>query len=197
MKKVKLKINFSGYYNDKRESFDGGLAEILDHIKSKKLKNAIVRLDVGKKNEITWEEEAVFCPELSIKNIEYQIIEGSFKKFIANVECSPLSAKSLIKVLVKMAALGNGGHSYSILINDDSFGFDGDGSDHISSINDIDMCREIYSNTYKQSEIYTKGLEGEESSEMNESTSPIKITKNDIEIMVNEAINKIFKNDIL
>lgn len=197
MKKVKLKIKFSGYYNDKRQSFDGGLVEILEYIKSKKLKNAVVRLDVGKKNEITWEEEAVFCPELSIKNIGYQIIEGTFKKFIANVECSPLSAKSLIKVLVKMAKLGNGGHSYSILINDDSFGFDGDGSDHISSINDIDMCSEIYSNTYKQSDIYNKGLEGEETSEMNESTSPIKITKNDIEIMVNEAINKIFKKDII
>lgn len=197
MKKVKLEIRFSGYYNDKQQSFDGGLVEILEYIKGKKLKNAIVRLDVDKKNEITWEEEAVFCPELSIKNIGYKIIEGTFKKFIANVECSPLSAKSLIKVLVKMAKLGNGGHSYSILINDDSFGFDGDGADHISSINGIDMCSEIYSNTYKQSDIYKKGLEGEETSEINESASPIKITKNDIEIMVNETINKIFQKDIL
>ena len=197
MKKVKLEIKFDGYYNEKQQSFDGGLVEILEHIKGKKLKNAIVRLDVGKKNEITWEEEAVFCPELSIKNIGYKIIEGTFKKFIANVECSPLSAKSLIKVLVKMAALGNGGHSYSILINDDSFGFDGDGADHISSINGIDMCSEIYSNTYKQSDIYKKGLDGEETSEINESASPIKITKNDIEIMVNETINKIFQKDIL
>jgi hypothetical protein len=197
MKKVKLEIRFSGYYNEKQQSFDGGLVEILEHIKGKKLKNAIVRLDVGKKNEITWEEEAVFCPELSIKNIGYKIIEGTFKKFIANVECSPLSAKSLIKVLVKMAELGNGGHSYSILINDDSFGFDGDGSDHISSINGIDMCREIYSNTYKQSEIYTKGLEGEESSEMNESISPIKITNEDIKQMVAETIKKLSQKDIL
>ena len=197
MKKVKLEIRFSGYYNEKQQSFDGGLVEILEHIKGKKLKNAIVRLDVGKKNEITWEEEAVFCPELSIKNIGYKIIEGTFKKFIANVECSPLSAKSLIKVLVKMAAWGNGGHSYSILINDDSFGFDGDGSDHISSINGIDMCREIYSNTYKQSEIYTKGLEGEESSEMNESISPIKITNEDIKQMVTETIKKLSQKDIL
>lgn len=197
MKKVKLEIKFSGYYNDKHQSFDGGLVEILEYIKGKKLKNAIVRLDVGKKNEITWEEEAVFCPELSIKNIGYKIIEGTFKKFIANVECSPLSAKSLIKVLVKMAALGNGGHSYSILINDDSFGFDGDGSDHISSINGIDMCSEIYSSAYKQSDIYNKGLEGEETSEMNESASSIKITKNDIKFMVNEAINKILQKDIM
>lgn len=186
MKKVKLEIEFRGYYNDKQQSFDGGLVEILDYIKGKKIKNAIVRLDVGKKNEITWEEEAVFCPELSIKNIEYKIIEGNFRKFIANVECSPLSAKSLIKVLVKMAALGNGGHSYSILINDDSFGFDGDGSDHISSINGIDMCSEIYSNTYKQSDIYKKGLEGDEN--VNES---IKITKDDIMEMVEESIKKI------
>ena len=186
MKKVKVEIKFSGYYNDKQQSFEGGLVEILEYIKGKKLKNAVVRLDVGKKNEITWEEEAVFCPELSIKNIGYKIIEGTFKKFIANVECSPLSAKSLIKVLVKMAALGNCGHSYSILINDDSFGFDGDGSDHISSINGIDMCSEIYSNTYKQSDIYKKGLEGDEN--VNET---IKITKDDIMEMVEKSIKKI------
>ena len=186
MKKVKVEIKFSGYYNDKQQSFEGGLVEILEYIKGKKLKNAVVRLDVGKKNEITWEEEAVFCPELSIKNIGYKIIEGTFKKFIANVECSPLSAKSLIKVLVKMAELGNGGHSYSILINDDSFGFDGDGSDHISSINGIDMCSEIYSNTYKQSDIYKKGLEGDEN--VNET---IKITKDDIMEMVEKSIKKI------
>ena len=186
MKKVKVEIKFSGYYNDKQQSFEGGLVEILEYIKGKKLKNAVVRLDVGKKNEITWEEEAVFCPELSIKNIGYKIIEGTFKKFIANVECSPLSAKSLIKVLVKMAALGNCGHSYSILINDDSFGFDGDGSDHISSINGIDMCSEIYSNTYKQSDIYKKGLEGDKN--VNET---IKITKDDIMEMVEKSIKKI------
>lgn len=186
MKKVKVEIKFSGYYNDKQQSFEGGLVEILEYIKGKKLKNAVVRLDVGKKNEITWEEEAVFCPELSIKNIGYKIIEGTFKKFIANVECSPLSAKSLIKVLVKMAALGNCGHSYSILINDDSFGFDGDGSDHISSINGIDMCSEIYSNTYKQSDIYKKGLEEDEN--VNET---IKITKDDIMEMVEKSIKKI------
>lgn len=186
MKKVKVEIKFSGYYNDKQQSFEGGLVEILEYIKGKKLKNAVVRLDVGKKNEITWEEEAVFCPELSIKNIGYKIIEGTFKKFIANCECSPLSAKSLIKVLVKMAALGNGGHSYNILINDDGFNFDGDGADHISSINGIDMCSEIYSNTYKQSDIYKKGLEGDEN--VNES---IKITKDDIVEMVEESIKKI------
>ena len=46
MKKVKLEIKFSGYYNEKHQSFDGGLVEILEYIKGKKLKNAIVRLDV-------------------------------------------------------------------------------------------------------------------------------------------------------
>ena len=32
---------------------------------------------------------------------------------------------------------------------------------------------------------------------MNESTSSIKITKNDIKFMVNEAINKILQKDIM
>ena len=66
------------------------------------------------------------------------------------------------------------------------FNFDGDGSDHISSINGIDMCSEIYSNTYKQFDIYKKGLEDDEN--VNES---IKITKDDIMEMVEESIKKI------
>lgn len=186
MKKVKLKINFGSYYNKRKKTFDGGLYTILEYIKNNKLKNAIVRLDVDKKNEISWDEESVFCPELSIKTLDYEVQENKYPKYIANVECSPLSAKALIKTIVKMAELGNGGHSYSLLINDKYFNFDGDGSDHISSINGIDMCSEIYSNTYKQFDIYKKGLEDDEN--VNES---IKITKDDIMEMVEESIKKI------
>ena len=62
MKKVKLKINFGSYYNKRKKTFDGGLYTILEYIKNNKLKNAIVRLDVDKKNEISWDEESVFAP---------------------------------------------------------------------------------------------------------------------------------------
>ena len=48
------------------------------------------------------------------------------------------------------------------------------------------MCSEIYSNTYKQFDIYKKGLEDDEN--VNES---IKITKDDIMEMVEESIKKI------
>lgn len=199
MKQVDLKIEFSAYYNKKRETFDGGLYPILEYIKENKLKNAIVRLDYDTKNSVSWEEVDIFAPELSIKTLEYEIKnEGKFsEKFIANIKCSPLSAQSLIKILIQMALLGNGGHSYGILINDKKFFFDGDGADHISSINDTELNSEIYKDIYKQIDIYNKCVKLSQTEEVNESITHIKITKNDIIKMVSEAIEKMSQKDIL
>jgi hypothetical protein len=93
-------------------------------------------------------------------------------------------------MLVQMGCLGNGGHSYTILINDKRFSFDGDGADYISSINDTKLNREIFSNIYKQIDIYNKGVQKEDES-VNESSHRFKITENDIANMVEEAIRKV------
>ena len=190
MNEVKIKIDFNAYYNEKKGIFDdGGVYPILEYLKDNKLKDALVRLDVDDKNKNSWEEVDLFCKELSINSLDYTVDEKSHPKYTANLTCNPASGKSLIKMLVQMGFLGNGGHSYSILINDKRFSFDGDGADYISSINDTKVNRELLS-VDKQIDVYNKGVQKEDKN-LNESSRCFKITENDIANMVEEAIRKV------
>ena len=190
MNEVKIKIDFNAYYNEKKGIFDdGGVYPILEYLKDNKLKDVLVRLDVDDKNKNSWEEVDLFCKELSINSLDYTVDEKSHPKYTANLTCNPASGKSLIKMLVQMGFLGNGGHSYSILINDKRFSFDGDGADYISSINDTKVNRELLS-VDKQIDVYNKGVQKEDEN-LNESSRCFKITENDIANMVEEAIRKV------
>ena len=190
MNEVKIKIDFNAYYSEKKGVFnDGGIYPILEYLKDNKLKDALVRLDVDEKNKNSWEEVDLFCKELTINSLDYTVNEKSHPKYTANVTCNPASGKSLIKMLVQMGCLGNGGHSYTILINDKRFSFDGDGADYISSINDTKVNRELLS-VDKQIDVYNKGVQ-KEGENVNESSRRFKITENDIANMVEEAIRKV------
>ena len=190
MNEVKIKIDFNAYYNEKKGIFDdGGVYPILEYLKDNKLKDVVVRLDVDEKNKNSWEEVDLFCKELSINSLDYTVNEKSHPKYTANVTCNPASGKSLIKMLVQMGCVGNGGHSYTILINDKRFSFDGDGADYISSINDTKVNRELLS-VDKQIDVYNKGVQKEDEN-LNESSRCFKITENDIANMVEEAIRKV------
>ena len=196
MNEVKIKIDFNAYYSEKKGVFnDGGIYPILEYLKDNKLKDALVRLDVDDKNKNSWEEVDLFCKELSINSLDYTVNEKSHPKYTANVTCSPASGKSLIKMLVQMGFLGNGGHSYTILINDKRFSFDGDGADYISSINDTKVSRELLS-VDKQIDVYNKGVQ-KEGENVNESSRRFKITENDIANMVEEAIRKVINKKII
>lgn len=196
MNEVKIKINFNAYYNEKKGIFDdGGVYPILEYLKDNKLKDALVRLDVDDKNKNSWEEVDLFCKELSINSLDYTVDEKSHPKYTANLTCNPASGKSLVKMLVQMGFLGNGGHSYSILINDKRFSFDGDGADYISSINDTKVNRELLS-IDKQIDVYNKGVQKEDEN-LNESSRCFKITENDIANMVEEAIRKVINKKIV
>ena len=196
MNEVKIKINFNAYYSEKKRVFnDGGIYPILEYLKDNKLKDALVRLDVDDKNKNSWEEVDLFCKELSINSLDYTVNEKSHPKYTANVTCNPASGKSLIKMLVQIGLLGNGGHSYSILINDKRFSFDGDGADYISSINDTKVNRELLS-VDKQIDVYNKGVKKEDEN-VNESSRCFKITENDIANMVEEAIRKVINKKIV
>ena len=190
MNEVKIKIDFNAYYSEKKGVFnDGGIYPILEYLKDNKLKDALVRLDVDDKNKNSWEEVDLFCKELSINSLDYTVDEKSHPKYTANITCNPASGKSLIKMLVQMGFLGNGGHSYTILINDKRFSFDGDGADYISSINDTKVNRELLS-VDKQINVYNKSIQKEDEN-VNESSRCFKITENDIANMVEEAIRKV------
>ena len=197
MNEVKIKIDFNAYYSEKKGVFnDGGIYPILEYLKDNKLKDALVRLDVDDKNKNSWEEVDLFCKELSINSLDYTVNEKSRPKYTANVTCNFASGKSLIKMLIEIGRLGNIGHSYTILINDKRFSFDGDGADYIYSINDTKLNHELFSNINKQIDIYNKGVQKEDES-VNESSCRFKITENDIANMVEEAIRKVINKKIV
>lgn len=194
---VNLKIDFNAYYSERSKTFDGGIYKILQHLKDNKLKDVIVRLDVDKKNENSWEEVDFFCKELSIKELDYEINEKKYPKYSAFVKCTPNTAKCLIKVLVEIGKLGNGGHSYTIFIGDKSFGFDGDGADQISSINDFSLNKDLFSNTYKLIDIYNKGIDNKEEDTLNENKSiKINLTENELRKLIKESVKKILVKNI-
>lgn len=190
MNDIHLKIDFNAYYNEKKKVFEGGLYPILEYFKANKLTNALIRLDISKKNETTWEEVDLFCNDLKIKKLDYTINSEKYPKFTANVVCNYTVGKNLIKLLIQMALLGNGGHSYGILINDKHFDFDGDGADHISSINDMQLTSEIFNNISKQADILKKG-------NMNENKKLNNIIKESLHKTLNEISNSQIKRSFI
>ena len=193
-KNASLKVEFNGYYSEKSKKFDGGLYPILEYIKDNKLKNVIVRLDYDKKNTTSWDEVDLYCSELSIKKLSFSI-SGTYPKYIAYIECNRKYVRFLIKMLIQMALLGNGGHSYGILINDKQFNFDGDGADHISSINDIEINKKVYSDTNKQIDIYNKSLNNDKNINENKKQinmkRKIRLTESDLHRVIKESVNTI------
>lgn len=187
-KNASIKVNFNAYYSEKSKKFDGGLYPILEYIKDNKLKNVIVRLDYDKKNTTSWDEVDLYCSELSIKKLSFSISD-TYPKYTAYIECNPKYVRFLIKMLIQMASLGNGGHSYGILINDKQFNFDGDGADHISSINDITLNKEVYSDINKQVDIYNKSLNNDKN--MNENKKQIKLTESEFKHIVSESVKSV------
>ena len=185
---VNIKIGFNAYYSEKSKKFDGGLYPILQYLKDNKLKDVLIRLDIDKKTETSWDEVDIFCKELSIKKLDYSINDEKYPKYTAYVNCNYRSGKSLIKFLSHIAQLGNGGHSYTILIGDKTFFFDGDGSDHISSINDTKLTSEIFTNMYKLSDILKKGTENNEP--VNET---VKLTDKELKNIIKESVINVIK----
>ena len=57
---------------------------------------------------------------------------------ISTFSCSKSVFKNLLKLIRSLKKLGDGGHSFSVQINNKSFSWDGDGSDRVEEINDID-----------------------------------------------------------
>lgn len=187
-KNATIKVNFNAYYSEKSKKFDGGLYPILEYIKDNKLKNVIVRLDYDKKNTTSWDEVDLYCSELSIKKLSFSI-NDTYPKYTAYIECNRKYVRFLIKMLIQMASLGNGGHSYGILINDKQFNFDGDGADHISSINDIKIDKKVYSDINKQIDIYNKSLNNDKN--MNENKKQIKLTESEFKHIVSESVKSV------
>jgi hypothetical protein len=154
----KLTIDFSGYYNEKKGTFsDTAVAEILDYIKEHKVSDALVRMDFYKKDKSDFEEYDIFCKKLQIKTLEYEVADSDRKVYRANITCDDQSATALIKLFVNLGAIGNGGHSFELSIDKESFYFDGDGADRVDAVNGVKLRGKVLDNPHEWYEIKKKG----------------------------------------
>ena len=128
-----MTIKYSGYFNKKGEP-EGGVQEILEFLKGFNGKDIIVRMDYGKKNKTSWDEFDLFCKSLKISSLEVEKGEREDER-IATIQFNESNERDLIKLFANMGSIGNGGHTYSILIGDKEFYFDGDGDDRVIAIN--------------------------------------------------------------
>ena len=108
------------------------LSKILEYLEKRKSKNNInIQIDP----DAGWDSEALIFEDLVIKNLKIEEIDNN--KYIASFDI-PKGERNLIKLCYTIKKFGDGGHSYTIVIDDKKIGWDGDGSDRINEINGID-----------------------------------------------------------
>jgi hypothetical protein len=157
MENIKLDIEFGAYYSEKSKTFDGGIYPFLEYLKSNKVTDATIRLDT---DNYPYEETDIYCEKMTIKKLSYEVLDDK-RTYTAHVETDPASAKVLIKTLLNIGYLGNGGHTYSFRVGKEKFYFDGDGADWVKSINGKKVFRPK-DFVKDASEIYKKGQQPSE-----------------------------------
>lgn len=161
---MEMTIKYSGYFNKKGEP-EGGVQEILEFLKGFNGKDITVRMDYDKKNKTSWDEVDLFCKSLKISNLKIVNGERGDEK-IATIQFNESNERDLIKLFVNLGAIGNCGHTYSLLIGDKEFYFDGDGDDRVISINGRKLTSETmkpyrlveftYAKTHKEEVLFNE-----------------------------------------
>ena len=144
-----MTIKYSGYFNKKGEP-EGGVQEILEFLTTFNKKDVLVRMDYDKKNKTSWDEFDLFCKSLKISDLKIENGEREDER-TATIQFNEANERDLIKLFVNIGAIGNGGHTYSILIDDKEFYFDGDGDDRVIAINGRKLTNET-TKSYKLAE---------------------------------------------
>lgn len=157
MENIKLDIEFGAYYSEKSKTFDGGIYPFLEYLKNNKVTDTTIRMDI---DFYPYEEVDVYCEKMTIKKLSYEVLDDN-RTFMAHVETDPASAKILIKTLLNLGYIGNGGHSYQFKVGKEKFNFDGDGADWVKSINGK-RVRSPKDLAKDASEIYKKGQQQSE-----------------------------------
>lgn len=123
---MKVKIKSTGYK-------DEGLPRILKYLNQINSKQVIINLD-----KIDLDGFDLVFDNLKISNLNVDVHKDEHY-CISTFSCSKSVFKNLLKLIRSLKKLGDGGHSFSVEINDKSFSWDGDGSDRVEEINDIDL----------------------------------------------------------
>lgn len=123
---MKVKIKSTGYK-------DEGLPRILNYLSQIGSKQVIINLD-----KIDLDGFDLVFDNLKISNLNVDMHKDEHY-CISTFTCSKSVFKNILKLVRSLKKLGDGGHSFSVEINNKSFSWDGDGSDRVEEINDIDL----------------------------------------------------------
>ena len=188
MKGPELEIEFSAYYNEKKEKFDeGGLYPFLEYCQQSKPKDVMVRIDY----DSPFEEIDVYCESLGISKLSYEKADGHNSNFVARFTCDSKSGKPIMKVIYGLGKAGNGGHSYEFSAGDKKFYFDGDGDDNIRKINGVKF--HSIKNTYDLGEVWnktTKKNNGESNNDIM-SKNVVKINESQLRKLIKESVQRV------
>lgn len=123
---MKVKIKSTGYK-------DEGLPRILKYLNQINSKQVIINLD-----KIDLDGFDLVFDSLKISNLNVDVHKDEHY-CISTFSCSKSVFKNLLKLIRSLKKIGDGGHSFSVQINNKSFSWDGDGNDRVEEINDIDL----------------------------------------------------------
>lgn len=135
---MKVKIKSTGYK-------DEGFPKILKYLNQINSKQVIINLD-----KIDLDGFDLVFDNLKISNLNVDVHKDEHY-CISTFSCSKSVFKNLLKLIRSLKKLGDGGHGFSVQINNKSFSWDGDGSDRVEEINDIDLGSgtKTFDNNYK------------------------------------------------
>lgn len=135
---MKVKIKSTGYK-------DEGLPRILKYLNQINSKQVIINLD-----KIDLDGFDLVFDSLKISNLNVDVHKDEHY-CISTFSCSKSVFKNLLKLIRSLKKIGDGGHSFSVQINNKSFSWDGDGNDRVEEINDIDLGSgtKTFDNNYK------------------------------------------------
>lgn len=193
MKGPELEIEFSAYYNEKKEKFnEGGLYPFLEYCQQSKPKDVMVRIDYDN----PFEEIDVYCESLGISKLSYEKTDGHDSNFIARFTCDSKSGKPIMKVIYGLGEAGNGGHSYGFIVGDKKFYFDGDGADRIMKINGVKF--HSIKNTYDLGGVWndTTRKDNEESNNDIMSKNVVKINESQLKQVIAESVKKVLMESL-
>lgn len=135
---MKVKIKSTGYK-------DEGFPRILKYLNQINSKQVIINLD-----KIDLDGFDLVFDNLKISNLNVDVHKDEHY-CISTFSCSKSVFKNLLKLIRSLKKIGDGGHSFSVQINNKSFSWDGDGNDRVEEINDIDLGSgtKTFDNNYK------------------------------------------------
>ena len=112
------------------ESFEIILQEFEKNGKSKRY----IKLD----EDDYWNGFDLIFDKLQISSLKTEKIDDYGTRRSTFV-CGNESFKPLLKLIRSLKYLGDGGHSFSVKINDVNLGWDGDGNDRVKEINGVEI----------------------------------------------------------